>query len=368
MTDPIDFPDDPSSEDARLKRLLDDAVSDIEPREALDSIHARTKVSPMSRNRPWLFAAGGAVLAVAATVAAMTVLTDDSPGDDRSPDVAAATSEAPAPSKEPSAEPSTGPAETSPPAEEQSAAPAPASVEAVPVYYVGETTRGPRLFREFHRTEVSGGDTLDAALAEAVATAPDDPDYRTDWPAGTSAEGSFDGDTITVTLGGDPQDPLRSRPSGMSAAQARMAVQQLVYTAQAAAQERAPVQFLIYGERSDTLLGVPVSEPVAQGDPVDVLAQVWIIDPGEGAEVSPTFEVSGLAAAFEATVQWELMKGDQEIRRGFTTAEQCCTMAPYTFKVRNVPSGEYTLVVHDSDASGGEGPGPWVDTKTVTVQ
>jgi hypothetical protein len=42
-------------------------------------------------------------------------------------------------------------------------------------------------------------------------------------------------------------------------------------------------------------------------------------------------------------------------------------MAPYSFRVKNVPPGDYTLVVHDSDPSGGEGPAPWTDTKAVTV-
>ena len=115
-------------------------------------------------------------------------------------------------------------------------------------------------------------------------------------------------------------------------------------------------------------LGEPVAEPVSQGDAVDVLAQVWIIDPAEGAEVTAPFEVSGLAAAFEANVQWELMQGDRVVERGFTTAEECCTMAPYAFTIRDVPPGDYTLVVHDTDPSGGaEGPRPWQDTKQVTV-
>jgi hypothetical protein len=126
------------------------------------------------------------------------------------------------------------------------------------------------------------------------------------------------------------------------------------------------VQFLLNGERSDALLGVPVSEPLAQGDPADVLAQVWIIEPAEDAEVTAPFEVSGLAAAFEANVQWEVMEGDRVVKRGFTTAEECCTMAPYSFTL-NLPPGEYTLVVHDTDESGGEGFAPWRDTKQVTV-
>ncbi|HET9861299.1 MAG TPA: Gmad2 immunoglobulin-like domain-containing protein, partial [Nocardioidaceae bacterium] len=93
----------------------------------------------------------------------------------------------------------------------------------------------------------------------------------------------------------------------------------------------------------------------------------WIIDPAEGAEVTVPFEVSGLANAFEANVQWELMQGDTVVKEGFTMAEEAFTMAPYSFRVKDVPPGDYTLVVHDSDPSGGEGFAPWVDTKNITV-
>ena len=62
------------------------------------------------------------------------------------------------------------------------------------------------------------------------------------------------------------------------------------------------------------------------------------------------------------------MQGDRVVKRGFTTAEKCCTMSPYSFKVDDVPPGDYTLVVHDEDASGGaEGAGVWKDTKDITV-
>ncbi len=55
--------------DDELRRLLSDAVSDIEPDDRLDqiraSVHADPQVVPMSRTRPWRYAAVG----VAATVA-----------------------------------------------------------------------------------------------------------------------------------------------------------------------------------------------------------------------------------------------------------------------------------------------------------
>ena len=58
---------------------------------------------------------------------------------------------------------------------------------AVPVYYVGDTGQGPRLYREFHPG--IGGAQLDQALVDAVGRTPDDPDYRTVWPAGTEVVG-----------------------------------------------------------------------------------------------------------------------------------------------------------------------------------
>lgn len=347
------------NDDEDLRRLFEDAVSDVEPRDSLGSIHTRTKERTMSSKRSWLLGAGAAVVATAATVAAVTVLSGDSTTDEpgfAGPTAASngKTSEAASPT--PSDEPS--PSESAPTESETETA-------TVPVYYVGETTRGPRLYREFHRVELINDDPVSTAAFEAVTVAPHDPDYRTPWPGGTTVATAEQAPADVITL--DVRGPgLRERPAGMSPEEADLAVEQLVYTAQAAHQSRSPVQFLLEGSRTDTLLGVPVSEPVAQGAAEEVLAQVWIIDPAEGAEVTSPFEVSGLAAAFEANVVWELRDGDKVVEQGFTTARACCKMEPYSFEV-SAPPGEYTLIVTDSDASGGEGFGPWKDTKQITV-
>lgn len=367
-----------SHDDERIRALLDEAVSDVEPRDALGSIHARMKVSAMNRRRSWLLGAGAAVVATAATVAAVTVLSGDGTSGGPSRDIAGPASSAKAGTSEdasPPEQPTNDATPTEKPTATESAAP---TVEAVPVYYVGEvshvgeTSRGPRLYREFHRVN-TGGNPLQAAVREAVVTPPDDPDYRTDWPTGTAVN-SFDDvgsdGQISIELYNESTD-LRERPAGMTADEASMAVEQLIYTAQAATQTRAPVQFYLARKgsaeyRTDTVLGVPVSEPLAQGDPADVLAQVWIIEPAEGAKVRSPFTVSGLAAAYEANVQWALLQGNAIIRSGFTTARECCTMAPYSFEVK-APPGEYTLRVNDTDPSDGEGFAPWEDTKQLTV-
>jgi hypothetical protein len=346
--------------DDDIRTMLEDAVSDVEPRHGLDQIRARTG-NPAGTRRPWLWGAGGAMLATAATVAAFAVFggpgtTDAGPGFAAGPDGTPAATAGTAPTdraSEPASSPTDGASST---------AAAGTGDSTVPVYYVGDTSRGPRLFREFHSGPPGPGPLI-SAVQQAVEQAPDDADYRSPWPEGTTlAHAEQQDDLLIVDLHGD----LHDRPAAMSAADAELAVQQLVYTAQAATQTTLPVQLVLDGRRSDTLLGVPTSEPLARAAADDVLAQVWIIDPAEGADVESGFTVNGLANAFEANVQWELMQGDTVVKRGFTNADECCTMAPFSFTV-DAPPGDYTLVVHDSDPSDGEGLAPWQDTKDITV-
>ena len=360
--------------DDELRALLDDAVSNVEPSQGLDAIRGRTA---SSARRPWAWASGGAVVATAATVAAFLVLgTDPVHTGGGGPGYAAPAS--PAPSRTPSPAGTPTPSRSSspptrPPSPTATTTSAGADTGAgqgagsslVPVYYMGTTGHGPRLFREFHPGTTGVGTLLDA-LRQAVSESPMDPDYRSPWPPGTRVAGAtYAGDVVTVDLTSDSD--LRDRPAVMSAAEAAMAVEQVVYTAQAALQQgRPPVRFLVDGQPTGRLLGRPVAAPQSQGSAGDVLAQVWIIDPAEGARVHSGFEVSGVANVFEATVLWELEQHGRVVRRGYTTATRCCTMAPYSFTV-DAPPGRYTVVVHDGDPSGGEGYPPWRDTKRLTV-
>jgi hypothetical protein len=309
--------------------------------------------------RPWFLAAGAAVVATAATIAAFAVIGDDASTTSSTPAPADAPSRATAPSKTKS---------TSAAGEDTSATP---STQAVPVYYVGETGQGPRLYREFHRLPTAPvDDAVAQALNEAVSATPEDPDYKTLWPEGAKVDNvEKSGDTLVVDLTGASM--LRDRPAGMSKEEAQISVDQLVYTVQAGYQGEGPVRFQLDGQITDQLLGVPVAEPLARPDDMTSLAQVWIISPGEDDTVKSPFKVKGVGSFFEANVVWELRKGDKVVassaKSGPVMAEECCTMAPYEFTVKADP-GNYTLVVSDEDASGGEGPKPFQDTKDITVR
>lgn len=308
----------------QVRELLGEAVADVQPRRGIDAIAARTT---NSRRRTWVWGSAGAVVATAATIAAVAIVTDLPGG--------------------------AGPR------------PVPDAVDRPPefvsVYFVGDTGAGPRLFAE--RREFGGrDDALVWSLANVVEGNALDPDYTSHWPSTTRvSEARKSGEALTVDLSGPVE-----RPSTMSGDAAEIAVQQVVRTAQSVTATRLPVRFLVDGSRTATVLGVPTDEAVQRAADDDTLSPVSITTPSDGSVQTSPFTVTGRASAFEANVQWELKQGDTVVKHGFTTARECCTLSPYHFEVK-APPGTYTLVVHDEDASGGEGTPPSMDTKVVPV-
>jgi hypothetical protein len=371
MADPGNGPHQSNRDryDDELRALLEDAVSDVEPPPALHDIQIRTKVTPMSSKRPWIYAALGAVAATAATLVAVTVLADD----DRQP------VSGPAASDTPSLRTSTPPTDPTEPSADPTGAPATGTGQsrAVPVYYVGDTNTGPRLFREFHPGTGQGSEALLDALELAINGESHDPDYRSGWPgAGTSGGFSVAGagggnlpegePAISVAL--DAETDVSERPADMSADEAELALQQLVHTAQAVMQERLPVSFTAAdGVPLSRLLGIDVAQGVQAADPMEVQGTVWVISPQDGDEVGSTFTVEGRGAFFEANVSWQLLRGSEPVAEGFATAEEGMTLSPYRFEVTDVEPGDYVLRVYDADMSGGEGNGEAEDTKRVIV-
>lgn len=358
-----------ASDDSRLNELLDDAVSDVEPRDALDTIRNRTKVTPMSARRPWSYAVGGAVVAVAGVVVAIAVAGDrlGLTSSDEQPGPAAAAHHRHHRASSPDATPAAAES-TSPSASATGSSPDTSSVAA---YYLGQTPDGQRLYREFTAVRADGDlptEAVNAALA--WSSGPHDPDYSSPWPGGTSVQQvSLDGDTITVDLVGE--DTVQDRPDGMSDSDAHLALQQVVYTAQAALQTRAPVHFLVNDQPADHVLGVNTSRPVGNDDPMKVLSLISISDPAEGATVHGSFTATGVASSFEANVPWQVRQGDQVVKKGFATAEGWMDkLYPWTadIDVSDLAPGDYTFVAMTDDPSTGEGKGPYVDTRTITVQ
>lgn len=286
MTTP--FPD--------LGDLLHDVVDDIEPADRIDTIRARTASAPAHAARRWFYAAGGVVLATAATVAAFAVV-DDSP----------------------------------PPDHETMTAPP--GTQVVPVYFAGRYAVADRLFREFDA--VPAGDPLQAAL-DRIQQPPTDPDYATAW-----APGSFGG----VTVGGGAIN-VELTVNDLSD---RLAVQQVVYTLQAAVGERLPVYFWLEGQRGNAGY---------EADP-EVLSPVLVSDPSDGLAVHGQLIARGAATA-PGAVRWELRRQDDGaiVRHGTPT-----TTGGRGWRARvdvsGLPFGFYTFVA----SSGGSS-----DTRTIIAR
>ncbi|MGN6783442.1 MAG: Gmad2 immunoglobulin-like domain-containing protein [Marmoricola sp.] len=244
--------------------------------------------------------------------------------------------------------------------------PQPASVAAghdlsLAVYCVGDTAVGPRLFSE--QRVLHGVTSSDAqAAVDQVLHAPDDPDYRSGFPAGTTATVAVDGNWVSVDFGSD----VRSAAPGTASGTGVAAAQALVWTLDGVLQRPVSVRLTEHGQPIHTLLGDPVDLPVRQGSADDVLSPVSVTLP-QDAQLTSGTTIRGQAAAFEGGVVWDLRQNGRSVEHGYTTAGQCCTLSPYAF-VLQAPPGTYELRVSDTDPSGGEGNGVTTDTKDITIR
>jgi hypothetical protein len=256
--------------------------------------------------------------------------------------------------------PPAGPSVTAPPGE------SPATQQALPLYYVTDTPAGPRLAREFRRLPVSSDPATDrgTAAVTALLAAPTGnvPGHRNTWPVGaapaapvTHADGVVTVDLNARAAAAEPADPI-------------LAVQQLVYTVTGALGTTDPVQLLVAGEQVPRLWddGVDTSRPVPRADPLGVRVLVGIDDPAEGATLRSPVRVSGEAAVFEATLLWEVRRGDAVVRSGFTSTAEGQRFAPYAFSL-DLPPGDYEIRVTEDDPSDGAGRAAMTDSRRVTV-
>ena len=330
------------SNSATIKDLLHEVTDAVEPGDRLDAIRAATADSGR-RTRSSRWTAGGVGLVAASVVTALALSTGGGPR-----------GSGPGPADQPTA--------TSTPSE-----PDPVTVLAVPVYFVGDTPSGPRLYREFQRgTGPMSAETfaLDAALRGRSL----DPDYGSLWPAGTRTGGYFASEgEITVDLVGDVHD----RPVGMTEAEAGLAVEQLVRTAQALFQQgRVPVRLTIDNQLTDQVLGVPTSEPLAAGSDLEVLARVSLSEPSEGRtiRVGKALHVDGVGLSGDGRVAIRIEGRERTARffdATFDLEPTVDTLAPFSVDLflDDLEPGDYDVVATVTNADGTLD----TDTRRITV-
>lgn len=232
------------------------------------------------------------------------------------------------------------------------------------VYFVTTTPLGARITGE----ETQIDPTADTLVAVQSAT-PTDPDYRNLVPRGSLADAHARHGEITIAL----TKPSFATTTTLSAADAKLAVQQVVYSANAAngtAAHPLPVHFVGQSGADSTYLGQPsLEKPGAQ---LRTLALMSVLSPVDGSTLPAartTFR--GVGSSFEATVGWKITDASgKSVAHGSTMASGWMDkLYPWkvTVDLAVLPAGRYTFTASTDDPSEGEGGGPVTDTKTFTV-
>lgn len=346
----------------RVRLALETDAGSIQPTQRLDAILAAAHSDePMRfldeprRRRPWVVL--GSVAAAAAVVAG-TLWVAGRP-DAPTPALPTDTQTSSALSTSPGPSPTTGSPRPTDSATQSGPTAAPTWVgTTLPVYFLGEQAPGSpnlRLFREFHRLDVlapvDDAGRVEAALQAVMGEVPEVSRYVSLWRGVEVGDVTVEPQAITI--------PLSKGLVGTGGEATKLAVQQLVWTAQAAAGEgRLPVRFeLAAGEEVAPGLSAEVPYNVPTGlDQFDEIATIWIDAPSNGArlESGTGITVKGLASVFEANVEWQLLEDGTELDKGFTTASAGApARGTYTFSLPNLTPGTYTVRVFESSMEDG---------------
>ncbi len=289
----------------------------------------------------------------------------------------APTTSLPAPLQPTSAAGEAGASPTTPAVQSEGAAAGPADAvqPLLPVYWLGDVDGSDKLFREFRVAPAEGsGDPIADAVQLMTSGRPLDPDYRSPWRAASNVTSSISTkNVITLDISSD------AFPDGLGEDEARLALQQLVYTATAAASDAG---LITGGEASSVVVLVDGTAGYRAFDAVDLdgewtrdstnLAPVWIIDPQEDVEAdTASLTILGVGPAVEQSLDWRIDRnidgskdGDAALFRDGSVdmAPQDGAPGAFSFSV-TLPPGRYEITVSTpSDASSA------ADSKTVVVR
>lgn len=215
-------------------------------------------------------------------------------------------------------------------------------------YWVADTARGFRLYREFLDAFLEP-DALTAALTNLVSKKPVDPDYVSLWPADTKINSvKVAGNLATIDLS---FSKLNVGGEGES-----LAIAQLVWTATAANNKVTRVAITRDGRTVESLAGhVDATKPFTRTPAYSVVAPVWITYPGEGyTAYVDGFTLEGMASTFEANVLWRVYRDGKLVKEGSTTAAEAApAWAKWSVKIPGLSPGEYLFMAAEYSAKDG---------------
>ena len=343
----------------RLRRALRDDASQITPTDRWDRIHAMSEQQQDHEAgvRPRWLAPVAAAAAVALIAGGAFALTRGGGHPSSGPAASGPTTTAAMTSPGSTAAATTTARPSGP---SQAVAPATVAVT-LPAYFVGPNGgNGDRwgLYREFLKGQVRTGagdaDRAKAALKLAMNAQPfsNTDGYLQPWSGTTVTAVSVTPSQILVTLS-------NKGASGFTKEQTRLAVQELVWTAQAAVGASTPVRFAI-ADGSTSMFGTWPTSKAYDRPPADQtfedLATLWITAPGRDAVLpaGSAVVVKGQSCSFEGASQWQLKKGSAVVRSGHTQATSGCpTRGTWAVNLGPLAAGQYTFRAYERDMQSG---------------
>jgi len=350
-----------------LRTTLAQETRRVHPSDRLDAIlHEANQAGPLTATgghgtRRWLVPVAAAAAVAAIIGGIWWTGQDDQPT--VSPPAGTSTAVTPAPT---TATPSTSPSATATdqPTSATSTAGATRST-LLPVYYVGpigDAKPTYKLFREFLTKDLPetspAPEVAKAALAEALQAQrfSNTDGYLQPW-AGQSVLGVtyVPGTSITIDLAN------AGNPAAAATAEVRrLAVQELVWTAQAAIQDgNLPVRITVQGAPARLFGTISTDQPFTRppgGESWRDLAPIWVVSPNRD-EVLPRSKpvvVKGQATVFEATLAWQLTRGGAEVKSGSAMASVGAPeRGDYSIDLGRLPAGDYTISVTEPSAKDG---------------
>lgn len=237
----------------------------------------------------------------------------------------------------------------------------------IPVYWVGESRKEFRLYREF-RTVPRAGGVAASAVSAMMRLQPLDPDYQTPWRPPTRLRVTQTSSAITVDLS---RDAFANTNVGSELAE--RAVQQLVYTATSAAHvaghDASTVTITVDGASYDAWGVVQLGSPMRRAPMLQVQGLVWVVSPQQGG-VRPAGQVSftGYGTSFEATFAWKVTGATGAVVAHGSAMGGTGTGGFGTFRfAARLGAGTYTVQA-GTDNPSGSALGPATDDKKFTVR
>ncbi len=368
MSDRTDFlnPDYEPGEFEQVERQLRQAlardVQQVHPSHRLDAIlHEAHEAGPVTATggsgaRRWMMPLAAAAAVAAIIGGAWWSGQDDTGG--VTPPVNTGPSVVPS-------ETATDLPTTAPPTATSTATGGPVTTSPVslPVYFVGpigDDKPTYKLFRDFIGSELptdaTPADKVKAALALAINAQPysNTDGYLQPWSGQRIGDVSVTDSLITVQLAN-----AGSSDAVVGEENKRLAVQELVWTAQAAIQKTLPVRFDV-ADGSPMLFGSIRTQQTFTRPPSDRLyedvAPIWVTSPGRDQVLPATkpVVVQGLAIVFEANVNYQLRRGSTQVKAGYATASIGAPMqGEYSIDLGKLTAGDYTISVRELSAKDG---------------